>query len=796
MSNSSNPGSPYTTNRERAAPRASLAVLLALILHCSAIIAQQQQKPLPIEEGLAALTFGPLPMALSPGDGQLVAYQLRDPRRIPNPIDNSRYLTSTAAPASSSGGDIWLTDTRTRQTKNLTGGADGSSWAPVWSPDGKFLAFYSDRTGIAHLWLWERATETFRQLSDTIPRPYLYGYDVPQWTPDSRRILIKAFPEGEEIRRQLDQVAKATHHADQHNETSTAVTVYESPADPQRTNAPLPSHTDAPSATRIQDLSADIVLIEISTGRAIPIARGYTPAITAISPDGTSAAFLNLKGEKDLTSLFDLVVISLSDPRPRVVASDVQQSPLGRSVSWSPDSKLLSFISLGDCYISSRDVPGSARKANENAHPRFNDWLQPPLWSTDGKSFYVYSTDAVWKISINPTSAKEVVKLPPNKHILRLLSEDNRTVWSPGNDSSVILTTWDESNKNTGFSMLNPVGHLLQIIDEPRQLGGSPAPDVALFPNSSKMLFISEDARHGKDLWTASVTPGNSPQRLTTINPLFDKISMGSSQSIEWRSSDGDTLRGILLLPANYQPGKRYPLIVNVYGGLNLSDRLNYFGHDPAMVANMQFLATRGYAVFLPDTTLRTGTPMLDLAKTVLPGVNKTIDMGVTDPNRLGIMGGSYGGYSTLALIVQTTRFKAAVSDAGTGNIFGAYTHMNESGESNFLGWAESFQGRMGGPPWTFRDRYIENSPTFYLDRVQTPILLIHGTEDEAIPSFLSDELFVSLRRLGKEVVYAKYWGENHEAPSYSYKNQVDYLNRIIAWFDAKLKGQTKTSSN
>ena len=179
---------------------------------------------------------------------------------------------------------------------------------------------------------------------------------------------------------------------------------------------------------------------------------------------------------------------------------------------------------------------------------------------------------------------------------------------------------------------------------------------------------------------------------------------------------------------------------------------------------------------------------MQDLAKTVLPGVDRAVEMGIADPERLGVMGHSYGGYCTLGLIAQTTRFKAAVASGGTGNLISAYGAMRRDGSTYSLPWAETGQGRMGGTPWEMRDRYIENSPAFYLDRIQTPLLLLHGELDNAAPSFLADEIFVGLRRLGKWVMYAKYEGESHAPADWEYANQVDYWNRIITMFNTFLK--------
>jgi len=287
-----------------------------------------------------------------------------------------------------------------------------------------------------------------------------------------------------------------------------------------------------------------------------------------------------------------------------------------------------------------------------------------------------------------------------------------------------------------------------------------------------------------------------TPKRLTQTNPVFDEYAMGEGQLIEWRSSDGTRLRGALMLPAGYTKGQRYPLIVNVYGGSNLSDKVNLFGFTAnTNITNQQFWATRGYAVLLPDSPLRTGTPMLDLAKTVLPGIDKVVEMGVADPERIGVWGSSYGGYSTLCLLVQTNRFKAAAIDSGFANLMTLYGWMPErSNDPSWQDWAEAPQGRMGGSPWKYRERYLENSPVFYLDRVQTPLLIIQGNEDPSGRDVYSNEIFMNLRRLGKEATYLKYRGASHTISSFNYFEQIDVMQRLVAWFDSHLKNQQQES--
>jgi dipeptidyl aminopeptidase/acylaminoacyl peptidase len=261
---------------------------------------------------------------------------------------------------------------------------------------------------------------------------------------------------------------------------------------------------------------------------------------------------------------------------------------------------------------------------------------------------------------------------------------------------------------------------------------------------------------------------------------------MGIAKLIDWLSDDGKHLQGALLLPPDYREGKRYPLIVYVYGSEFESNVLNQFGYAGGPF-NMQLLATRGYAVLFPDSPQTVGTPMFDLAKAVLPGVNKLIEKGIVDPDRMGVIGHSNGGYSTLGLIVQTQGFKAAIEVDGMGDLIGDYGEMDKAGAA-FGTSLEDGQDALGGTLWEVRDRYIENSPVFYLDRVETPLLIVHGANDATVAPFLADQLFVSLRRLGRDVEYAKYEGEDHDPHGWSFSNQVDLANRMIAWFEKYLK--------
>jgi len=298
------------------------------------------------------------------------------------------------------------------------------------------------------------------------------------------------------------------------------------------------------------------------------------------------------------------------------------------------------------------------------------------------------------------------------------------------------------------------------------------------------IVFVAEKANRTPNIY-ASSDHGRDLRQLTDMNPELDRVSYGRGSLIEWGSVEGEVMQGAVLLPPDYQKGKRYPLIVYQYPHASLSDSLNQYDCGLSEPGDyMHLLSTRGYVVLFADSSSGPRTPMADIANSVLPGINKLIALGIADPDRLGVMGHSYGGYGVLSLLVQTRRFKAAVAKApGSIDRIFQYGNMSRDGSSIYVLINEA---QMGGTPWERRDRYIENSPFFYLDRVQTPLLIIQGTNDPATPDRESDELFVALRRLGKEVEYAKYEGEGHVLGRYA--DEVDYLNRMILWFDKYLK--------
>lgn len=275
-------------------------------------------------------------------------------------------------------------------------------------------------------------------------------------------------------------------------------------------------------------------------------------------------------------------------------------------------------------------------------------------------------------------------------------------------------------------------------------------------------------------------------QQFTDLNPRLRDLRFGEVRFIESKTAEGKHLRGILILPVNYEEGKRYPLITKVYPGEDLSRKVYTFGFEDEI--NFQLLAAQGFAVLGVDMPPESTDSLVDMPGYVLPAIDEVIEMGIADENRLGIMGFSYGGYCTAGLITQTTRFKAAVCGGGLYNLTSFYGRLSKQGHSSGIGWAETGQGRMGGSLWEQRQRYIDNSPIFHLDKIETSLFIYCGEGFGGVDYAQSGELFSGLRRLKKKATFVWYRGEGHPATQWSPEHRTDYQERIIEWFETHLK--------
>ena len=759
----------------------------------------QELDSLPLDVALAQPSFPDyMPISLAP-NGVWVAYTLQSSDRFK--VVTGIEFTRTGTPAFLVGCAVWLTNVENRETLRIAGGDSVSAWAPQWSPDGRRLAFYSDQDGVARLWIWDASTQAATPVSDAIVRPFA-TLEGPRWTPDSRAVVTRILPHG----MHLDDASIMPHPAGVSWDSTdripgSTVVVYRTDSVWRSRPRLIP-----PTPTPVESsYAADLALIDISTGVVTTLAHGYRPFDYWVSPNGRFVAFTSTGGlaEGDTHNprfLDDLVVTSIGSVRgsePQVIAASSPISPYGTGVAWSPDGNELAYAvadtgTLEQFFVArSSDwkpnkvpMPDSIRRAVAG-----RSFVQGLRWAPAGRVVYVHNNSALVAIDVARGGARVIARAPHAEQMIMLIDRATGGVAPLTDVGSRVVATRNDSTKRQGFARINlHTGAWVQLREEESYHGSQWFQPIDVSGDGQRIVYMSESPSEPQDLWWTS-SNWSMVRRVTTVSLRLADRRYGSSRLIEWRTSGGKQVHGALLLPTNYAPGRRYPLIVYPYPHALRSNDVFHFGLVGTGTENMQIFASRGYAVLAPDTPILAADQLHSLADFILPGVDKVIAMGIADSTRLAVMGTSWGGYTVLALLVQTRRFRAAIMRGGYGDLPAIYGELESSGSPRNQILLETW---LGATVWGDRSRYIENSPSYLLDRVRTPLLIVHGGADTTVPAQNGEEIFVDLRRLGQDVEYARYDGENHVERFWSNANQRDYLTRTLRWFDSHLRVRVK----
>lgn len=408
-------------------------------------------------------------------------------------------------------------------------------------------------------------------------------------------------------------------------------------------------------------------------------------------------------------------------------------------------------------------------------------------WLKNDAGFLVYDKYDVWQFN---TESKAGFALTAGKgrtqkiqYRLEGLVDNPDEPAELAYNATVLLHGYSDKTKADGFyqATLGEAGvkTLMQGEYKLTVLGRSKDADTIVFSKERFDLF--------PDLYTASYSAPQNAVKQTDLDKQRQAFNWSQSELVHWTNGDGKPLDGVLIKPTNYQEGKRYPVLVYYYRFM--TDRLHAFpqmniNHRP----NFAWYINNGYAVFLPDIRFEIGYPGASSVQALTSGVQKLIEIGIADPDAIGLQGHSWSGYQTAFAITQTRMFKAAVAGAPVSNMTSAY-----SGIRHGTGIARQFQyetgqSRIGASLFAAPQKYIENSPVFYADRIQTPLMIMFGDKDDAVPWEQGVEMYLAMRRAGKEVVFLQYEDEPHHLKKYP--NKLDYSIRMMQYFDHYLKGK------
>lgn len=495
----------------------------------------------------------------------------------------------------------------------------------------------------------------------------------------------------------------------------------------------------------------------------------------------------------------------------KLIAKEVKASPrwspAGKYVYWYayPDTSWFAYeVASGQLRTLTDPALGIFHEADDD-HPDYPSAHGSAGWLENDEAFVAYDRFDWWLM--DPTKEKSGRRLTDERdNQLRLrylrLDPEKRDIPASG---QVLVSTFSEDSYHGGYAWLDMAsGKLRSIMSGPFNLN---RPIKARLAN--KIIYTREDFTTFPNLiYTDYRLPGAdenegrqrsrrasssladedsagilwSTKTISDANPQQSEFGWGTAETYEWIDNQGRTLRGILVKPPNFDPNKKYPMMVNFYerSSDEVYEHRAPYPHRSTM--NYSYYSNRGYVIFNPDVIYRVGYPGESAYDCVMSGVTALLGEGFVDRDRVGVQGHSWGGYQIAYLVTKTDLFACAESGAPVVNMFSAYGGIRwGSGRSRQFQY-ERTQSRIGGSPWEYPLRYVENSPLFTTDKVNTPLLIMHNDKDGAVPWYQGIEYFTALRRLGKPAWMLNYRGEPHWPLKQA--NRSDFQRRMSQFFD------------
>jgi dipeptidyl aminopeptidase/acylaminoacyl peptidase len=609
------------------------------------------------------------------------------------------------------------------------------------SADGKRIAFSVAETDfnksryVIHIYVVEGDKTRCYTHSDE-------GEEMPRWSPDGRFLaFLSARPEGADAHQQLWLIASGGGEAWKLTDEKEGVLEYDWMPDGKAliylAHEPRPasyeSYREAEQDRKMDGtvegsdrLKVNICRVEREAKKSEVIHFGESGVKDiAVSPDGRLVAFTSSKtGDPDDEALRNIWVLSLSDGRVRQVTTGNGRK---YNVAWSPDSSRIACLAYSEPLLDfSRsdimivDAGSGSMKNLSGAHD-------------------IGVTDIEWPIR------SDFIYFRGEKGLISPLYRIHST-------SGAIENVTSAEAEHGSFSLSGDGGAI---------------------------AYGREDSRHGPELFYQGGA-AREPRRLSNLNQEVKRLA--SQDKVCWKGAGGRDIEGVLVKPLDHGPGERAPLITIVHGGP--------YGRVTNTLQDRDFqpLAAQGYAVFAPNYRGSAGYGK-DFAmeirgdlmgkdyEDVMKGIDYIIEKGVADPERLCIMGGSYGGYMTNWAVTHTDRFKAAVSS------YGIFSLINDMCNSSIPTFEHDY---MGAWYWESLDSYLKSSPFIHAGKVHTPVLILHGDVDDNTFISNSKELYTTLKKMGRTVEFVHYPREGH---GFLEPNHLlDAFQRSLEWFNRYIK--------
>jgi len=469
------------------------------------------------------------------------------------------------------------------------------------------------------------------------------------------------------------------------------------------------------------------------------------------------------------------------------LSGEVRASPKGRFLYWYslPDSSWFTFSvsKLKEYRVSSPAVIKASDE--ENDVPEWPSSYQIAGWNDEETALYIYDRYDIWRVSADGGFAPErITRNGRENHITyRVLKLDEKKGYID-DKNTLLLSSFNDISRESGFYTLNP-----NRKEEPKQLLSGPFMygNVQKAASGTEVMYTKESFELFPDLWLSDMS-FRKPVRITNANPQQADFNWGTAELIKWTTLDGKIVEGVIYKPADFDPNRKYPMIVNFYEK-NSSTLYSYRTPEAhRSTIDYHMYTSNGYVVFNPDIYYKEGYPGESAYNCIMPGISAILNMGFADKSKIGAQGHSWGGYQVAYLATRTSLFAAIESGAPVVNMFSAYGGIRWGTGHNRSFQYEHEQSRIGKTPWESPLRYIENSPIFSMDKVTTPILIMANDKDGHVPWYQGIEYFTSLKRLQKPVWLLNYSGEVHWPQKM--ENKIDFQKRMMQFFNHYLKGE------
>ncbi len=754
----------------------SRRTLLPLLLVTAALTAQvqaQEQRPFSPE---IALDVRSARIAATTDDARRVAVTVQT-RRDRAGVDHQRYGDPTyISPARTR---LMVFDTSSmEQTWVLEEPAQLRGYS--WSPDGERLGFFAVRDDRYELRIFDAPSGTTSTL-ELLTDKDIASSSLLVWSPDGSRILLGLRPDGwaEEARRAFRAL------------TSAAVIVQD-------------SRNDFLAWDRVRNIANRQVtaLVSVADGAVQEILSEETPQGADFSADGSYLTYSTATRTKTSYTRRDgteyaLWMLPLDGSEP-VALRDPGEERV--NVNWTEARDAYAFSEDGSVFVRrlGEDEPVDVTAAHRTAEAddagvaeaaadagagtgagatgraaaeteTGDDELTPRFsvsrWSPGGDKLLL-TTDKGW----------HVLDLASDElRDLLLLEEDEdqrprRSVQAWTDDGSTLFFSYSAPDRwERGLMRLDvSTGEVDEVVGLDDAVYGS----WSIANDGSTIVHTRSDGDrpneiHVRDTRTASV------RMLPSFNPQLSGVALARTELVDYLDVDGNTLYGILYYPHGYEEGRTYPLVAEIYE--------QFF--DNGFNENMNLIAAQGWFGFRPSVRFEEGYPGEAWLKAVPSAINKLIERGLVDAEKVGVYGQSYGGYATNLLITQTDRFAAAANVSGKVNMVSFLGDSPKITTRNYAA-AEVGQDRIGATLWEQPHKYIEHSAVMFADRIETPLLMLSGEGDWNVPATNQREMYYALRRLGKEVVWVHYTAGGHGAGRASTEEDfVDHWQRMFDWF-------------